>query len=53
MSIFDPPPDDPYLRAAMWRALRDAPPYVPGPDPLVKPEDVQKAHDLRATGRLN
>jgi hypothetical protein len=53
MSIFGPPSDDPFIRAAMMRALRDAPPFVPGPDPLVKPEDVQEAHDLRAAGRLN
>jgi hypothetical protein len=50
---FEPPPDDPYIRAAMLRALRDAPPFVPGPDPLVKPEDEREARELRETGRLN
>jgi hypothetical protein len=53
MSIFDPPPDDPYIRAAMLRALRNAPPSVPGPDPLVKPEDERDARELRQAGRLN
>jgi hypothetical protein len=53
MSIFGPPPDDPYIRAALVRALRDAPPFVPGPDPLIKPEDEREARELRETGRLN
>jgi hypothetical protein len=44
---FEPPPDDPYIRAAMLRALRDAPPFVPGPDPLIKPEDEREARELR------
>jgi hypothetical protein len=43
-----------YIRYAQYVALQGGDASLrPGPDPLVKPEDVQKAHDLRQAGRLN
>ena len=55
MSIFGPPPDDPYIRAALLRALRDAPPFVPRPRPLWSAARgrTRQARELRETGRLN
>ena len=48
----DAPPPDWYFRYAARMALQGADASL-RPDPLVKPEDVQKAHDLRQAGRLN
>jgi hypothetical protein len=50
------PPPDWYFRYAARMALQGADASlrpVPGPDPLIRPEDVQAAHDLRQAGRLN
>jgi hypothetical protein len=55
MSTIEPPPDW-YLRYCQRMALQGLDPslpFVPGPDPLVKPEDERKARELRETGRLN
>jgi hypothetical protein len=40
-----------YLRMVFLKALREAPPFVPGPDPVV--EAQREAQALRDAGRLN
>jgi hypothetical protein len=51
----DVPVSERYLREAARRALleslRDAPPFVPGPDPVI--EAMKEADALRQAGRLN
>jgi hypothetical protein len=51
----DDPTPDWFLREAAHRALleslRDTPPFVPGPDPVV--EALREAEALRNAGRLN
>jgi hypothetical protein len=48
------PPPDWYLRHVQRLALQGLPAGLPPcPDPLVRPEDVQAAQELRQAGRLN
>jgi hypothetical protein len=52
----DAPPPDWYLNYGARMALQGADASLrpdPAPDPLIRPEDVQAAHDLRQAGRLN
>jgi hypothetical protein len=52
----DAPPPDWYFRYAQYVALQGGDASLrpdSGPDPLVRPEDVQAAHHLRQAGRLN
>jgi hypothetical protein len=49
-NAIDLPPEW-YLLEVARRALREAPPFVPGPDPVV--EAMREAEALRNAGRLN